>query len=38
MQVDEDGRGLVLSYNERDEVVTVVDRQLLLYLKDIFDF
>lgn len=31
MQVDGDGRGLVLSYNQRDEIVTVVDRQLLLY-------
>ena len=31
LQVDEDGRGLVLSYNEASEEVTVVDRQLLLY-------
>ena len=31
MQVDSDGRGLVLAYNERDQEVTVVDRQLLLY-------
>lgn len=31
LQVDDDGRGLVLSYNQRDQEVTVVDRQLLLY-------
>lgn len=31
LQVDEDGRGLVLAYNEADQEVTVVDRQLLLY-------
>lgn len=31
LQVDPDGRGLVLSYNQRDRTVTVVDRQLLLY-------
>jgi len=31
LQVDSDGRGLVLSYNQRDQEVTVVDRQLLLY-------
>jgi hypothetical protein len=31
LQVDEDGRGLVLSYNEATEEVFVVDRQLLLY-------
>jgi hypothetical protein len=31
LQVDEDGRGLVISYNEETEDVTVVDRQLLLY-------
>ncbi|MDO9298620.1 hypothetical protein, partial [Bradyrhizobium sp.] len=31
LQVDEDGRGLVLSYNEATEEVSVVDRQLLLY-------
>jgi hypothetical protein len=31
LQVDQEGRGLVLSYNERDQEVTVVDRQLLLY-------
>ena len=31
LQVDNDGRGLVLAYNQRDQEVTVVDRQLLLY-------
>jgi hypothetical protein len=31
LQVDSDGRGLVLSYDQRDREVTVVDRQLLLY-------
>lgn len=31
LQVDQDGRGLVLSYNQRDQEVSVVDRQLLLY-------
>ncbi len=31
LQVDDAGRGLVLSYNARDQEVTVVDRQLLLY-------
>jgi hypothetical protein len=31
LQVDDAGRGLVLVYNERDQEVTVVDRQLLLY-------
>lgn len=31
LQVDEGGRGLVLSYNESSGDVTVVDRQLLLY-------
>jgi len=31
MQVDEDGPGLGLSYNQRDEIVTVGDRRLLLY-------
>jgi hypothetical protein len=31
LQVDDAGRGLVLSYNERDQEVTAVDRQLLLY-------
>lgn len=33
LQVDEDGRGLVLAYNEATEEVSVVDRQLLLYRK-----
>jgi len=33
LQVDAEGRGLVLSYNQRDQEVTVVDRQLLLYRK-----
>jgi len=31
LQVDEEGRGLVLAYNEADREVSVVDRQLLLY-------
>jgi hypothetical protein len=31
LQIDEEGRGLVLSYNEATSEVTVVDRQLLLY-------
>jgi len=31
LQVDEEGRGLVVAYNEADGEVTVVDRQLLLY-------
>ncbi len=31
LQVDEDGRGLVLSYNENTGEVSIVDRQLLLY-------
>lgn len=31
LQVDDGGRGLVLSYSQRDRQVTVVDRQLLLY-------
>jgi hypothetical protein len=31
LQVDEDGRGLVLAYNEASGDVTAVDRQLLLY-------
>lgn len=31
LQVDQDGRGLVLAYNEANSEVTVVDRQLLLY-------
>jgi hypothetical protein len=31
LQVDDDGRGLVLSYNDATGEVFVVDRQLLLY-------
>ena len=31
LQVDEEGRGLVLAYNEATEEITVVDMQLLLY-------
>ena len=31
LQIDSEGRGLVLSYNEATSDVTVVDRQLLLY-------
>ncbi|ASC66543.1 Uncharacterised protein [Achromobacter denitrificans] len=31
LQVDSDGRGLVLAYDPQDEKITVVDRQLLLY-------
>lgn len=33
LQVDDDGRGLVLAYNEANREVSVVDRQLLLYRK-----
>lgn len=33
LQVDEDGRGLVISYDSHRKLVTVVDRQLLLYRK-----
>jgi hypothetical protein len=33
LQVDEDGRGLVLAYDEANREVSVVDRQLLLYRK-----
>ena len=33
LQVDDAGRGLVLSYNEATEEISVVDRQLLLYRK-----
>lgn len=33
LQVDDEGRGLVLAYNEATNEVTVVDRQLLLYRK-----
>lgn len=31
LQIDADGRGLVIAYNEASEEVTIVDRQLLLY-------
>jgi hypothetical protein len=31
LQVDQDGRGLVLSYNDASAEITIVDRQLLLY-------
>lgn len=31
LQVDEDGRGLVLAYDPQEERLTVVDKQLLLY-------
>ncbi len=31
LQVDEDGRGLILGYSSATEEVTIVDRQLLLY-------
>jgi hypothetical protein len=33
LQVDDQGRGLVLAYNEADAEISVVDRQLLLYRK-----
>ena len=33
LQVDDQGRGLVLAYNEADREISVVDRQLLLYRK-----
>lgn len=33
LQVDDDGRGLVIAYNDSNGEVTVVDRQLLLYRK-----
>lgn len=33
LQVDEEGRGLVIAYNEAEEEISVVDRQLLLYRK-----
>jgi hypothetical protein len=33
LQVDEDGRGLVLAYNESNDEITAVDRQLLFYRK-----
>ena len=31
LQVDDDGRGLIIGYSEATEEVTIVDRQLLLY-------
>ena len=31
LQVDEDGRGLILGYSPATEEITIVDRQLLLY-------
>jgi hypothetical protein len=33
LQVDDDGRGLVLAYDSQGEKVSVVDKQLLLYRK-----
>lgn len=33
IHVDEDGRDLILAYNEANREVSVVDRQLLLYRK-----
>lgn len=33
LQVDDDGRNLVLAYNEATKEISVVDRQLLLYRK-----
>jgi hypothetical protein len=33
LQVDDEGRGLVLAYNEANREISVVDRQLLLYRK-----
>lgn len=33
LQVDEDGRGLVLAYNDAIEEISAVDRQLLFYRK-----
>lgn len=31
LQVDDDGRGLVIAYNDSTGDITAVDRQLLLY-------
>jgi hypothetical protein len=31
LQVDEDGRGLILGYSSATEEITIVDRQMLLY-------
>ena len=33
LQVDSDGRGLILSYDDAKDEVTVVDKQLFLYRK-----
>jgi hypothetical protein len=33
LQTDDDGRGLVLAYNEATQEITIVDRQLLFYRK-----
>ncbi|WP_342489290.1 hypothetical protein [Bacillus sp. FSL P4-0248] len=33
LQVDEENRGLVLAYNDRERVVLIIDRQLLFYRK-----
>ena len=33
LQVDEDGRGLVIAYDESNDEITAVDRQLLFYRK-----
>lgn len=33
LQVDEDGRGLVIAFNESTDEITAVDRQLLFYRK-----
>lgn len=33
LQVDEEGRGLIVTYNEATEEITVIDKQLLLYRK-----
>lgn len=32
-QIDEDGKGLVFSYNEHSGLITIVDKQLLFYRK-----
>ncbi|ELA7569212.1 TPA: hypothetical protein ACPJ06_003007 [Vibrio diabolicus] len=33
LQVDEDGRGLVIAFNEGNDEITVIDRRLLFYRK-----
>ncbi|MDB0554200.1 hypothetical protein LBW46_24620, partial [Ralstonia solanacearum] len=33
LQVDSEGRGLILAYDSSDEKISVVDKQLLLYRK-----